>query len=76
MAVAIAKRRDGRAHIVTAWDRPDGATELVCFGPKRHFRKDGTCRCVAAVLASLTDAQRAAVVVVPFGGAERKREGG
>ena len=27
--------------------------ELVCFGAKGHYRKDGTCRHTEAVLASL-----------------------
>ena len=68
MAIAVAKNpRTGTAHLVAAWDRPDGITELICFGPKRHYRKAGDCACVAQVLASLAAEARAKVVVVPFG---------
>lgn len=48
-----------------------GTYRLTCFGPKRHYRKDGSCRCVAATLALMTAEARAATTVDPFGGQAR-----
>jgi hypothetical protein len=70
MALALAVDARGRATILAAFDRPDGTTELVCFGTKRHYRKAGDCPHTAAILATLTDEQRRRTVVVPFGGRE------
>jgi len=38
---------------------------LRCFGPKRHYRKDGTCRHVDQVLASVKPDKKHLVRVEP-----------
>jgi hypothetical protein len=41
---------------------------LVCFGAKRHYRKDGSCRHTAALLTRIKPELLAKVVVTGFGG--------
>ena len=48
-----------------------GRYEVACFGPKSHYRKDGTCRHTDALLAALkSDWHRRRTRVVPFGSAK------
>lgn len=48
--------------------RPKGKRTytLVCFGRKKHYRVDGSCRHTAAILARCKPGAR--VKVTPFGG--------
>lgn len=48
-----------------------GRYALTCFGPWKHYRKDGSCRCVAATLALMTDEARANTTLDPWGGKPR-----
>lgn len=48
-----------------------GHYTIVCFGPKRHFRRSGLCRCVEAVLALMTEEARANTTLDPWGGKPR-----
>ena len=41
---------------------------LCCFGPKRHYRKDGTCKHTEDVLAHMSPWHRARTKVDGFGG--------
>ena len=42
--------------------------ELACFGSKSHYRNDGSCKHVAAVLAAMrTDWHRKRTRVTPWG---------
>lgn len=41
---------------------------LSCFGRKRHYRKNGSCRCVADILAALPPDVRALTRVEGWGG--------
>ncbi len=51
--------------------RPYRSWEVICFGPKRHYRRDGSCPHTAAVLASLKSQwHRRRTRVVPHGGEE------
>lgn len=52
--------------------RKPGSTlyTLLCFGAKRHYRKDGTCRHTAELLARVKPALQSKVVVEGFGGKE------
>lgn len=43
---------------------------LVCFGTKRHYRKDGGCKHTAAVLAVLKPWHQARADVVPRGNSD------
>ena len=40
---------------------------VACFGTKRHYRKDGTCRHTAGLLDAMTPWHRARTTVHPFG---------
>jgi len=42
--------------------------KLVCFGTKRHYRKDGTCKHTAAILARLKPWHKARTHVTLWGG--------
>jgi hypothetical protein len=63
-------RASGRTGLLLLAERKDapGSYELVCFGPAKHYRKDGTCRCIEAVLAEMGAEARANTTVDPFGG--------
>lgn len=41
---------------------------MACFGGKRHYRKDGSCACVEAMLAHVKPKYRARVKIDPWGG--------
>lgn len=41
---------------------------LACFGSKRHYRKDGTCKHTEATLAHMKAWHAARTTVEPFGG--------
>jgi hypothetical protein len=45
--------------------------QVVCFGAKRHYRKDGTCKHTDEVLAMTKPEIKDRVRVQPFGGKER-----
>lgn len=64
--------RTGVVTLLLLMAKGDGTAELLCFGPKRHYRKAGGCRCVEELLASLTDEFRATVTVTPWGGKGEK----
>jgi hypothetical protein len=41
---------------------------LICFGPKRHYRKDGSCKHTDAVMDALkSEWHRTRTHIVPFG---------
>jgi hypothetical protein len=42
--------------------------EVVCFGAKRHYRKDGTCKHAEAVIARVKPRYARRAKIVPFGG--------
>lgn len=45
--------------------------ELVCFGARRHYRKDGSCKHTEDIRARIaSDWHRARTRVVPFGNRE------
>ena len=47
--------------------RPWRRWELICFGPKRHYRKDGACAHVEAALGSMRPWHRSRTRLVPWG---------
>jgi hypothetical protein len=42
--------------------------QLVCFGSKAHYRKDGTCKHTESVLAGMKPWHRSRTTVCPCGG--------
>lgn len=71
----VITKEEGRVGAVCLLERKGapGTYEIACMGPKRHFRRDGSCRCVRAVLAQMTDEARAATTIDPFGGKGSER---
>lgn len=63
-------RSGNRTGLVAVLERTGepGAYSIVCFGPERHYRQDGSCRCVAAVLAQMVPEVRERTTLDPFGG--------
>jgi hypothetical protein len=45
-----------------------GAHHVVCFGPRKHYRKDGTCKETDEVLAKMKPWYRSRAKVEPWGG--------
>jgi hypothetical protein len=45
-----------------------GAHSVVCFGPKKHYRKDGMCRDVDEILARMKPWYRSRARVDRWGG--------
>ena len=41
---------------------------LACFGRKRHYRKDGTCKHTDAVIAGVREISKKLIHVDPWGG--------
>lgn len=45
-------------HLVLVAHRGGGWYGVTCFGPKRHFRKDGSCKHTDAVMESIVPEMR------------------
>lgn len=45
-----------------------GGHIAVCFGRKRHYRKDGSCKCVEELLGRMKPWHRSRTRIEPFGG--------
>lgn len=43
---------------------------LICFGRKKHYRKDGTCKHTDAIMSNVKPEYEGKVKVVPFGNSE------
>jgi hypothetical protein len=77
MAIMLGKPMNGSGntlvlHVPDTRDarKPYQRWSLVCFGNKRHYRKDGTCGHTEALLSQLRPWYRSRTHLTPFGAKE------
>jgi hypothetical protein len=53
--------------VTTEGKYPKLRVHVVCFGRKRHYRKDGSCKHTEALLTDMKPAYRQRALLHPFG---------
>lgn len=53
--------------LITKGERQRKRAELICFGRKRHYRKDGTCKHTEAVVERIKPWYRSRLTIHRFG---------